>query len=72
MEDEERQSFSLHVTIPINTTATVDLPTANSSSVKESEQAIADHPEIKSVTGNDGATQYEIGSGNYHFTCAMK
>jgi alpha-L-rhamnosidase len=43
--------FSLRVTIPINTTATIDLPTANLSSVREGGRNLSDSPGIKTVPG---------------------
>ena len=61
--------FSLHVTVPPNTAATVALPTANPASVRESGRAIGAHPEIKPERGEDGSAQYVIGSGDYDFTC---
>ena len=67
----ENGTFSLDVTIPANTTASVELPTTNVASVKESGQAVANNPEIKSAPGEHGTTQYQIGSGDYHFTCAV-
>jgi len=63
--------LSLHVAIPVNTTATVELPTNDATSVREGGIAIASHPEIKSATGADGAAQYLVGSGNYSFTCKV-
>jgi alpha-L-rhamnosidase len=63
--------FSLHVTIPINTTATIDLPTDDAASVREGGLAIAKHPEIKSVADANGTAQYLVGSGNYSFTCRV-
>jgi alpha-L-rhamnosidase len=63
--------LSLHVTIPVNTTATVELPTNDATSVREGGIAISSHPEIKSATGADGIAQYLVGSGNYLFTCKV-
>ena len=64
-------SFSLHVVIPINTTATICLPTANASSVKESGRAISSHAEIKSIPDSQDSAQYLVGSGDYLFTCQV-
>jgi alpha-L-rhamnosidase len=63
--------MSLHVTIPINTTATVDLPTNDAASVLEGGLAIAKHPEIKSLPDANGTAQYLVGSGNYSFSCRV-
>ena len=67
----EGSTFSLDVTIPASTTASVELPTADLASVKEGGKAIVDNPEFKSAPTDHGTTQYQIGSGEYHFTCAM-
>jgi alpha-L-rhamnosidase len=64
-------AFSLHLTIPINTTATIDLPASDPLSVRESSQAVAKHPEIKTITNGNGVTDYLVGSGNYLFTCRL-
>ncbi|MEJ0001451.1 MAG: glycoside hydrolase family 78 protein [Verrucomicrobiota bacterium] len=63
--------FSLHVTVPVNTTATLGLPTADPASVREGGQRIAAHPEIEVQPVQGGPPQYEIGSGDYDFTCAL-
>jgi Bacterial alpha-L-rhamnosidase 6 hairpin glycosidase domain/Alpha-L-rhamnosidase N-terminal domain/Bacterial alpha-L-rhamnosidase concanavalin-like domain/Bacterial alpha-L-rhamnosidase C-terminal domain len=51
-------NFSLDVTIPINTTATVELPSSTQ---------VTTLPVIKPETN----AQFEIGSGDYHFTCQL-
>jgi alpha-L-rhamnosidase len=58
-------NFSLHVVVPINTTATIDLPTGNPASVTESGRPVASHPEIRQVSPG----QYLVGSGDYKFSC---
>ncbi|MGB8354326.1 MAG: family 78 glycoside hydrolase catalytic domain [Chthoniobacteraceae bacterium] len=64
-------SFTLHVIIPVNTTATITLPTANPSTIQESGAGIQTHREIKLAgTSPDGA-QYRVGSGDYTFTCKV-
>jgi alpha-L-rhamnosidase len=60
-------SFSLTVTIPANTTATVSLPTANLFSVIEN-----GHPATKAEGMQDyrieaGRSLFDIASGTYHF-----
>jgi alpha-L-rhamnosidase len=62
----ENGKFSLHVTIPINTTATIDLP--SDTSVKESGRSIDSEPEIKTFK-KTYYFDYEVGSGDYNFTC---
>jgi alpha-L-rhamnosidase len=63
--------FSLHVIIPINTTARIDLPTSNASSVQEEGMAMATHPEIKATPDAAPEIQYSVGSGDYTFTCQI-
>jgi alpha-L-rhamnosidase len=63
-------SFSLTVTIPVNTTATIELPTRDASSVLESGNKIAPDSGIQSVPGSDGIAAFDVGSGEYHFTCS--
>jgi alpha-L-rhamnosidase len=65
--------FSLHVVIPINTTATIYLPTTNVSSVQEGGRDLAALPEIKVVEGHvgTGGPQLLVGSGDYNFTCQL-
>jgi len=65
----ENGKFSLHVTIPVNTTAIVILPTMNVSSVKESGRKIKDCPDIRDATAEEGPPVFLIGSGDYNFTC---
>jgi alpha-L-rhamnosidase len=67
----ENGTFSLSATIPVNTTATIDLPTTNASSVQEGGKSVTASPEIKSLPGTDGTTQFLVGSGNYNFTCSV-
>jgi alpha-L-rhamnosidase len=61
--------FSLHVVVPINTTATIILPTANTSSVQEGGSDVRAHSEIKQVDKNPG--EYLVGSGDYNFSCQV-
>lgn len=60
--------LTLDVAIPINTTATVYIPSNDQSDVLESGQPLSTHPEIKPVGHENGYTVVEIGSGHYHFT----
>jgi alpha-L-rhamnosidase len=64
-------SFSLDVTIPPNTTATVELPTTNIPSVQESGHSVTSDPEIKSEMDDGGRAKFLIGSGDYRFTCQV-
>ena len=68
----EKGLFTLHLIIPPSTTATLTLPTATPKTVKESSKPISAHLEIKSLPPLDGNPQYEIPSGDYHFTCEFQ
>ena len=63
--------FDLKVTIPANTTATVYVPTAASTTVKEGGKPAADAVGIKFLRVEDGRSRFEVGSGNYHFTAPL-
>jgi alpha-L-rhamnosidase len=65
------KDFSLHAVIPINTTASIELPGADPSSIRESGRPIATHPEIKPVPDGGAAAGYFVGSGDYSFTCKV-
>jgi len=64
-------NFSLNVTIPPNTTATIELPTENLASVEERAGKVATDPGIHPAENVKGNAQYEIGSGTYNFTCKV-
>jgi len=68
----KNKEFSLEVTIPINTTATVEFPTIDPLSLKENGRSLTAYPEIKSTSAGDGKVQLQIGSGTYQFTSRMQ
>ena len=59
--------LTLDVTIPVNTTATIYIPSTGEATILESGQPLASHPEIKLVGHENGYTVVETGSGTYHF-----
>ena len=63
--------FSLHTVVPVNTTAVV--PSAHHERIVAGEgcQPMSAHPEIKPVSAAAGDTEFLVGSGDYHFTCAL-
>ncbi len=67
----ENGKFSLHVVIPINTTATVYLPTSDVSSVQEGGRNVAAIPEIRVAPNGQGSAQFLVGSGDYNFACQV-
>ena len=60
--------FSLEVTVPANTHATIRLPRARQDQVKESGQAVAQAAGIRTVRADAAAVVIEAGSGKYRFT----
>jgi alpha-L-rhamnosidase len=67
----ENGTFSLRANIPINTTATIELPTADASSVREGGKNVAAIPDIQPVPGASGTARFLVGSGEYDFTCKV-
>jgi alpha-L-rhamnosidase len=65
------RDFSLHVTIPINTMATIEFPTTNASTVQEGDRKAASYPEMDKLPAGNGNVQFLVGSGDYDFTCEI-
>ena len=63
----EHGRFELAVSVPANTTATVELPTPDPAAVTESGRAAADSPGVKALPIKAGHSRFEIGSGEYRF-----
>ena len=62
--------FSLDVTIPANTTATVYLPlnpASNSSAITESGRTLESARGVKLLRAENNCAVMEVGSGSYHF-----
>jgi len=59
--------FSLDVTIPANTTATVYIPVGQTESITESGRPIATATGIRKLRREAGASVYEVASGIYRF-----
>lgn len=57
--------FSLKLTIPANTTATVVLPVKSKTSVNESGKPITKIPEISAIKEKAGKVSFELTSGQY-------
>jgi alpha-L-rhamnosidase len=60
--------FTLHLTIPANTTATVYVPAKNLDTVTESGRAATKAEGVKFLRQENGWAVLETGSGNYQFT----
>ena len=63
--------FTLHVTLPANTTATVYLPTNHKSHIVESGKRVEDAEGVVYVQEENTWTLFEIGSGEYKFVCTQ-
>jgi alpha-L-rhamnosidase len=61
------KAFTLHVNIPVNTSATVILPVPDVSDVLEGERPLATGNGIKSIQSVEENTLIEVGSGEYVF-----
>ena len=64
--------FSLKVEVPVNTSATIYLPTTNSIDVTESGKAISAQKEIQFIMFEKDKALYKIGSGVYTFKVSLK
>ena len=60
--------FTLHATIPANTTATVFVPAKDRNSVLESGKPAGEAAGVKFLRMEEGTAVYQVGSGEYHFT----
>ena len=66
----DHRKFSLHLVVPINTTATVYLP-PNASSIQEAGTDLALSRDIKVLPDQFGGAPLLVGSGDYTFTCQV-
>jgi alpha-L-rhamnosidase len=58
----------LDVSVPVGTTATVFIPSAQTSQVLESDRPALQSPGVALVQEGEGAAVFQIGSGTYHFS----
>jgi alpha-L-rhamnosidase len=65
---QEGDTFSLNVTIPPNTTATICIPAKDEASVKESGTPASKAKGLKFLLRENGTAVFEAGSGSYSFT----
>lgn len=63
----EKGVFHLTVTVPVNTTATVYLPGANSAQVTESGRPATPGEGVRFIGVEDGRSAFAVGSGTYAF-----
>ena len=64
----EGDTFHLEITVPVNSTATVIVPTVNPDTVEESGKPAAQAEGVKQVSTGAGSVTYQVGSGDYNFT----
>ncbi len=60
-------TFDLEMTVPVNTVATVRIPTSKPESVKEGGQPVEKSVGVKVLRREPGALFLEVGSGRYNF-----
>ena len=69
---KEGRQINLNVTVPVNTTANVFIPTIDHEKVLESGKAVKAHPDFKIIGFGNGYLNIKVGSGNYHFTSQIQ
>ena len=63
----ENGVFSLQVTVPVNTTATVYVPRLHAANVTEGGKPAATAEAVKFIGETEGEMVFEVGSGSYEF-----
>ena len=66
------QKLTMEVTIPVNTTATVYVPTKEAALVTESGKPVAQAAGVKFLGLENGEASYQVGSGEYRFEVGTK
>ena len=63
--------FNLEVEVPVNATATIVLPTADTASITESGRPVATSPGVVAAGTTNGSASYKVGSGRYSFAATL-
>jgi len=63
----EDNSFTLNITVPVNTTATVYVPAADPKQVAEGGRPASSAAGVKWLRNEGGEAVFEVGSGDYEF-----
>jgi alpha-L-rhamnosidase len=63
----ENGKFHWHITVPVNTTATVFVPATSQDVVTEDSQPAAEAAGVKFVRMDDDRAVFEVDSGDYRF-----
>jgi alpha-L-rhamnosidase len=66
------RTFSLMISIPANTTATVVLPAKSAATVTEGGRPAEQSPGVRFLRMEDGRTVFAVESGKYQFTSMLK
>jgi alpha-L-rhamnosidase len=66
----ERKKFSMEITVPIGSEATVYVPATDEQQIYESGKEVHDVPEIQFIEKQENYFLYKIGSGIYEFEVA--
>ncbi|MGC1385217.1 MAG: alpha-L-rhamnosidase C-terminal domain-containing protein, partial [Candidatus Acidiferrales bacterium] len=67
----EKGFFSLDIVVPPNTSASVHLPSTDTSKIQENGSAISGNGQVRFVGVDSGSAVFEVQSGEYHFHCPM-
>jgi alpha-L-rhamnosidase len=65
--EERDDGFELKATIPVNTSATVYVPTDSAASVTESGRPAAESPGVRFLRMEDGNAVFDVSAGQYRF-----
>ena len=68
----EKNTFHLDITIPVNSTATIYLPSNDEVKIKESGTDITNVKDINFVKFENGSAIFTVGSGDYSFESKTK
>ena len=63
--------FNLEVEVPVNATATIVLPAADTASITESRQPVASSPGVVAAGTTNGSASFKVGSGRYSFGAVL-
>ena len=64
--------IELTVTVPANTTATVYVPTTDSATITESGNAVKTVPDVSLIKEEGGYAVFNVNSGTYRFSAAVR
>ena len=63
----EKDQFVMNIEVPVNTTATIYLPSTHSSTIMENGKDIKGRPDLRIERFEKDRTKIHVGSGSYHF-----